>query len=269
MNQFLKINKFHIVLAVLALCVCAILLRTQLREPASAAIQVAKGRKTVADRVSQYGKTARARLAPHFSRAGIAYPPRHVTLVGIKDERLLQVWVAGDVGAWRHLRDYPILGMSGVLGPKLKEGDMQVPEGIYRVESLNPNSLYHLALRVNYPNAQDRLRGRQDGRSGLGSDIMIHGKSCSVGCLAMGDEAAEDLFVLAAETGISNMAIILAPVDFRRRGLPAKMPPVPPWAGELYDSIRGELRRLREPSPSPGGTAQLSRLPATPGRFGA
>lgn len=139
---------------------------------------------------------------------------------------------------------YPILGISGALGPKMRQGDMQVPEGLYRVESLNPNSDYHLALRVNYPNGQDRLRGKQEGRSQLGSDIMIHGNTCSIGCLAMGDEAAEDLFILAAETGIDNVLVILAPVDFRTRDLPDPMPALPPWAGELYGTIKEELRKL-------------------------
>ena len=167
--------------------------------------------------LSVYPPDGRVTLtAPTSTRLDVAraYPPRRVTLVGLKAERTLQVWVSGDNGKWTHLCDYPIVGMSGVLGPKLKEGDMQVPEWLYRVESLNPNSLYHLALRVNYPNSQDRLWGKQDGRSELGSDIMIHEKACSIGCLAMGDEAAEDLFVLAAETGVDNVSIILSPVDF-------------------------------------------------------
>ena len=213
-----------------------------------AVIQIMKGKKTVSDRVSQYGEAVRARLGPRFADVKVAYPPRRVTLVGLKLERTIQVWVSGDDGKWTHLRDYPILGMSGVLGPKLKEGDMQVPEGLYRVESLNPNSLYHLALRVNYPNSHDRLRGKQDGRPALGSDIMIHGKTCSIGCLAMGDEAAEDLFVLAAETGIDNVSIILAPVDFRTRELPDPMPALPPWVGELYGATKEELRRLGGPT---------------------
>ena len=92
----------------------------------------------------------------------------------------------------------------------------------------------------------------KDGRTELGSDIMIHGKTCSVGCLAMGDEAAEDLFVLAAETGIDKVSVILAPVDFRTRELPEPMPTMPPWAGELYDTIRGQLREL-------GGTTAPSQ----------
>ena len=84
----------------------------------------------------------------------------------------------------------PILAASGVSGPK-REGDKQVPEGFYRIELLNPNSRYHLSLRVNYPNADDLERARQDGRalSTLGGDIMIHGGSASIGCLALGDPA--------------------------------------------------------------------------------
>jgi hypothetical protein len=253
----MKIKRIHILLVLLALCVCAIPFRAQLRRPVVSVIQTMNGKKTVRDRVSQFGDAVRMRLAPQFARTGVAYPPRRVTLVGLKTERVLQVWVSGDDGRWSHLCDYPILGMSGTLGPKLKEGDMQVPEGLYKVESLNPNSLYHLALRVNYPNSQDRLRGRQDGRPELGSDIMIHGKACSIGCLAMGDEAAEDLFVLAAETGIDNISIILSPVDFRVQGLPEKRPALPPWANALYDSIKTDLEKLGRPTN--GGPARFSR----------
>lgn len=170
-----------------------------------------------------------------------------MTIIGLKEERIVQVWVSGEGGTWKHLKDYPILGMSGKLGPKLKEGDLQVPEGLYHVESLNPNSLYHLALRVNYPSSVDRRRASEEGRTetGLGSDIMIHGKECSVGCLAMGDVAAEDLFILAATVGIENVTIILSPVDFRIRGLPKIMPPVPVWTKDLYASIRRELGNYR------------------------
>ena len=111
--------------------------------------------------------------------------------------------------------------------PEVERGDMQVPEGLYRIESLNPNSLYHLALRVNYPNQFDKSKGKAEKRNDLGCDIMIHGKNCSIGCLAMGDEAVEELFVLAGETGIENITVILSPVDFRTRGLPRNMPRIP------------------------------------------
>jgi hypothetical protein len=202
--------------------------------------------KSVADRVGQYGDAARSRLAPGFDRVGVAYPPRRIVFVGLKQERLLEVWVAGEDSDPVLLKTYPILRASGALGPKLREGDRQVPEGLYRIESLNPNSLYHLSLRVDYPNSHDREKGRLDGREALGGDIMIHGNTRSIGCLAMGDEAAEDLFVLAAETGIENIEVILSPVDFRKRDLPDGMPGVPSWTPELYENIRLHLCPLQE-----------------------
>ena len=91
---------------------------------------------------------------------------------------------------------------------------------------------------MNYPNAFDRERGNDDGRSDLGSDIMIHGSNASVGCLAMGDEAAEELFVLAADTGLKNIQLILTPVDFRIADLPTDLPDLPAWTEELYSQIR-------------------------------
>ncbi len=67
----------------------------------------------------------------------------------------------------------------------------------------------------------------------------------------MGDEAAEDLFILAAETGIENISVILAPVDLRIRDVPESTPELPPWAGELYDAIRKELEKLGGPAATP------------------
>ena len=107
-----------------------------------------------------------------------------------------------------------------------------------------PNSAYHLSLRVNYPNAFDRRRGAEDGRRRLGGDIMIHGNAVSIGCLAMGDEVAEDLFVLAADTGLPRIAVILAPWDLRRYPAPAGERSLPAWAPSLYASIADALRRL-------------------------
>src|ERR1035437_1209451 len=165
-------------------------------------------------------------------------------LVGPKEAGALEGWVSDGGAELQYLKTYPILGTSGTLGPKLAEGDEQIPEGLHRIESLNPNSLYHLALRVNYPNSFDKAKGAQDGRANLGSDIMIHGKAASLGCPAMSDEAAEDLFVLGAETGIENIGVILSPVDFRVRGLPPNMPATPAWTPGLYADIQRKLMKL-------------------------
>jgi len=237
----MNMKRIHILFAILVLAIFAIPFRAKLRQPVVAVIQVLRGKKTVADRVEQFGDIVRERLRPRFESIGVVYPPRKIILVGIKQDDLLEVWVSDPPLL---LKSYSILGASGVLGPKLQEGDMQVPEGLYRIESLNPNSLYHLALRVNYPNQFDKAKGQNDGRENLGSDIMIHGKDCSVGCLAMGDEAAEELFILAADTGVDNVSVILSPVDFRSTVLPTRMPSVPDWTSELYASIKKNLMPL-------------------------
>jgi hypothetical protein len=199
---------------------------------------------TIATRVAAYGAPARARLAPGFVRAGVAYPPRAVTLVGLKRERTLEVYAGASATTQALVASYPILAASGGPGPKLREGDSQVPEGLYGIESLNPNSAFHLSLRVSYPSATDRRRAAADRRTGLGGDIMIHGNAVSIGCLAMGDPAAEELFVLAADTGLPRIAVILAPHDLRRDPRPPVLDPEPAWASALYTDIAAALGRL-------------------------
>lgn len=203
-------------------------------------------RKTIKDRLEEFGEVVHLRLRPDFERIGMNYPPTQVTLIGFKYEKVLDVWVTDESGPPHFLKTYPILAASGVLGPKLRQGDQQVPEGIYRIESLNPNSRFHLSLRLDYPNEFDRNQAQLEGRTQLGGDIMIHGNQVSIGCLAMGDEAAEDLFVLVAETGKENVSVILSPVDFRVRELPEGVPDTPEWVEELYEGVRGELGKVGE-----------------------
>jgi murein L,D-transpeptidase YafK len=156
--------------------------------------------------------------------------------------------VLGADSVMSFIRSYPIQAASGTLGPKLRQGDYQVPEGLYNVESFNPNSRFHLALRVGYPNREDRRRAVVDGRTTLGGDIMIHGGDASIGCLAMGDPAIEELFVLTADVGRARTRIILAPQDLRVR--PAVLLPTgtPAWTDELYAELRRALGELPLPS---------------------
>jgi hypothetical protein len=203
---------------------------------------------SVHDRLDQYGAAADARVKPYFDAAGANYPPSKLVMVGLKEERQLQLYAPGPDGALKFIHTYKVLAASGFPGPKLMEGDQQVPEGIYNIDSLNPNSLYHLALRVGYPNDWDKQHGATDGRKDLGGDIMIHGADGSIGCLAMGDRVSEDIFILAARTGIENIQLILSPVDFRTRALPSPMPSVPPWTSELYANIKSQLATLPIPN---------------------
>lgn len=240
-------KRFLILLSVLALVILAVVFRPYLHAAISPVLQKFKKPRTVAQRLEQYGDAARTRLRPHFAQAGVTYPPRRVTLVGLKQERVLQVYAAVTGGTNRWIRSYRILAASGRPGPKLREGDRQVPEGVYAVESLNPNSRFHLSLRLGYPNAFDREQAATEGRTNLGGDIMIHGSAVSVGCLAVGDEVAEDFFVLAADAGLPNIMVIIAPHDFRTGKASPKSDRLPGWVDLLYLRIKQQLAEFPSP----------------------
>jgi len=164
-------------------------------------------------------------------------------LLAFKDVKRLELW-ARDGSEWRHVRDYPIRGASGDLGPKLQEGDGQVPEGAYQIKGLNPNSAFHLSMELDYPNAWDLEHARAEGRSHPGTDIFIHGASASIGCLAMGDSAIEELFVLVVDVGPENADVYIAPTDLRTEPSPS-IRSGPAWLPELYDDLAEALRMFR------------------------
>jgi murein L,D-transpeptidase YafK len=207
--------------------------------------QKVRGKNTVASIVHKYGEAARQRLKEHFDKVHLAYPPKSLLMLGLKTEKVLELYGTDESGKLQYICTYPILGNSGVLGPKLKEGDKQMPEGFYRIREFEPNSSYHVALRVDYPSEFDKERGKEDGRVNLGSDIMIHGNNCSIGCLAMGDPASEDLFVLVNDVGLANTELIMSPYDFRRPIPPeAVLPTQPEWIVPLYARLKERILTL-------------------------
>jgi murein L,D-transpeptidase YafK len=161
-------------------------------------------------------------------------------LLCFKEERNIEVWATEADGRKRKIKNFPFTGFSGDLGPKLREGDGQIPEGIYRIEYLNPNSSYHLSMKVSYPNAFDREKGRQDGRDQLGFDIFIHGKSSTIGCIPVGDPGIEELFLMVSEVGVSNVDVIISPYDMRAGKRVLEIPEIE-WEGKLYDQIERAL----------------------------
>ena len=203
--------------------------------------------KTIEDRLTEFGPIVQRRLEAKFVAAGLSYPPQHLVFIGIKKDRVLEVYASNTETEFRFVCAYPILGASGTLGPKLREGDLQVPEGIYRVRELNPNSSYHLGIWIDYPSEFDLARAAEEGRTEPGSEIMIHGSEHSRGCLAMGDEVSEDLFVLTALAGIENTTIILTPIDFRKDSLGELPDGAPAWSREIYRQLKAEL--VRYPAP--------------------
>jgi murein L,D-transpeptidase YafK len=126
-----------------------------------------------------------------------------------KKESLMEVWISSE-GEYRHLKDYNICAYSGSLGPKLKEGDRQSPEGFYKVKkyNLNPNSKFHLSFNLGYPNKYDRMHGR------TGSYLMVHGNCVSIGCYAMTDDKIEEIYNLvesALRQGQKYVAVHIYP----------------------------------------------------------
>lgn len=113
-----------------------------------------------------------------------------------KQENSLEVWKRDKTGHFALLKSYPMCAWGGTLGPKIREGDKQSPEGFYTVtpSRMNPNSQFFLAYDVGYPNAFDRAWGR------TGAAVMVHGNCTgSAGCFVMTDAQVEEIYGLARE----------------------------------------------------------------------
>jgi len=112
-----------------------------------------------------------------------------------KEESELEIWKQRDDGRFYHFKTYPICNWSGALGPKLKQGDKQAPEGFYSVarHQMNPNSSFHVSFNLGYPNDFDKAHAR------TGDFLMVHGKCRSAGCYAMTDALMEEIYALARE----------------------------------------------------------------------
>ncbi|MCU7844650.1 MAG: L,D-transpeptidase family protein [Candidatus Thiodiazotropha sp. (ex Monitilora ramsayi)] len=184
---------------------------------------------TVLDNI---GEVVEPRLMTRFEQAMVTYPPKRVQLIALKQSRRLELW-AYDGTRWQFVHDYPIFAASGEKGPKLREGDKQVPEGFYRIVELNPNSHFHLSMKLNYPNSFDWLQAAKEGRKQPGSNIFIHGSAWSAGCLAVGNRYVEELFYLVAKVGVENADVLIAPYDFRGRGVQLNAD-TPEWVRTLY-----------------------------------
>ena len=172
-----------------------------------------------ADRVRPLLEKDLALLGLHLGSA--------VFLRAFKEDRLLELWVHEDsTQKFTRFRTYNIAALSGNLGPKIAEGDGQVPEGFYSVtrDALHPGSSFHLAFNIGFPNAFDREHGR------TGSFIMIHGNAVSTGCLAMTDEKIEEIYTLceAALNG-GQLAFSVEIYPFRPTAIRLVRESMSPW----------------------------------------
>jgi murein L,D-transpeptidase YafK len=137
-----------------------------------------------------------------------------------KAESELEVWIhRGGNARYALFATYPICNWSGTLGPKLKEGDRQAPEGFYTVNlpQANPNGpRWPKSLDIGFPNSFDRLHARS------GSAILIHGGCASIGCFAMTNGVNKELHTLAIralDAGQSYVPIHVFPFRMTQENL--------------------------------------------------
>jgi murein L,D-transpeptidase YafK len=133
-----------------------------------------------------------------------------------KQEAELEVWKQDRSGRFALLKTYPICRWSGDLGPKVREGDRQAPEGFYSISpaQMNPQSAYYLSFNTGFPNAFDRALGRS------GSQLMVHGDCSSRGCYAMTDEQIAEIYSLGRESFFGGQK------SFQFQAYPFRMTPI-------------------------------------------
>jgi murein L,D-transpeptidase YafK len=134
----------------------------------------------------------------------------NIFLRAFKKEKELEVWIKTK-DTYSLLTKYDFCTTSGVLGPKRKEGDLQIPEGVYHINHFNPFSTFHLSLGINYPNTSDKILGD---KKHPGGSIYIHGNCVSIGCIPITDDKIKELYILAVEAkngGQSDIPVHIFP----------------------------------------------------------
>ena len=157
-------------------------------------------------------------LKAQFAEKKIVWPAKYLYIRSFKFDSQLEVWVKNaKKEPYQLFKTYKICALAGNFGPKRFEGDFQVPEGFYYFNEFKPNSNYHLALGINYPNASDRVLSDS---IKPGRDIYVHGSCVAVGCIPITDKQIDELYVLAASTksqGQDFIPVHVFPLKFKTK----------------------------------------------------
>jgi len=155
-----------------------------------------------------------------FAKAGVDFPECNILIRGFKHEKELEIWAKNtNASAFTLIKTCDFCMLSGILGPKRKQGDSQVPEGFYHIDRFNPASSYYLSLGINYPNASDR---KLSNHSNLGGDIFIHGECVSIGCIPITNPLIKELYIMCVEAksnGQSKIPVHIYPAKLTNDGL--------------------------------------------------
>jgi murein L,D-transpeptidase YafK len=166
------------------------------------------GEALAADRVKEVRGRRTGDLKALLAAVGLSYPVDEVYLRAFKAERELELWAGKKGQPLTLVKRYAICAASGTLGPKRREGDLQVPEGLYVVPEFNPTSAFHLSMKISYPNASDRIRSDGQRPGGL---IYLHGSCASIGCIAIEDGPIEEVYLLALDARVRPIRFDIFP----------------------------------------------------------
>lgn len=153
-----------------------------------------------------------------LAEAGLPSPVDVVYLRSFKEEKVVELWAGKKGAALVLVKTYPVCAASGELGPKRKEGDLQVPEGLYEISEFNPGSNFHLSMKVSYPNASDRQRSDARRPGGL---IYMHGNCASIGCIAIEDGPIEEVYLITQDSKVRPIRMDIFPARMNSQWMTA------------------------------------------------
>ncbi len=184
---------------------------------------------------------------------GLEFSSLEIYLRAFKNERLLEVWAKNKTEkTFQLLTSYPICQSSGTLGPKRKEGDLQVPEGFYQINHFNPLSNFHLSLGINYPNKSDKVFADKNHPGGA---IYIHGSCVTIGCLPITDDKIKELYILALEArnnGQKTIQITIFPAKMTNKNFAMlKSATIDQSTLNLWEDLKIDYQRFETPKTAP------------------
>jgi murein L,D-transpeptidase YafK len=177
-------------------------------------------------RVREALKTKGKIVDEMLTTKGISTTNFEVFFRAFKKEQKFEIWAINkSESVFKLIKTYDFCASTGILGPKRRSGDRQMPEGFYTIDAFNPTSNYYLSFRVSYPNASDKKFADP---LNPGDNIFVHGSCITIGCIPVGDENIKEIYLLAARAKVGEQEI---PIHI----FPNKM------TDENYNSLKSEF----------------------------
>ncbi len=177
----------------------------------------------------------------YFTNKNIVQENAMLKLVAYKNEQLIKIYAKQmNTKIWQNIINYPFCVFSGKLGPKIKEGDKQIPEGFYKINRFNAQSKFHLSLGLNYPTKDDLILADKDRP---GRDIFIHGGCSSIGCIAITDDKIKELYIMA-ENCRAKIEVIILPFEMTNENKTKFYNKMPQWV-DFWSKLEIRFNKIK------------------------